>query len=920
MASGEPTSQSLTGRMESAEPAASGGKKSGSGTSTARSSAVLDGTGSTGNESPKRQMSASSLRTSSVPPLRKQRSSNLLPTSASPSAGTSPQTSRNNSPQRKDSRSTPLTTPLATQPSAASIQRALSAANVPQIQPAGPVTEAVSRLPRTTKGTGLDSGESTPKWPISPRLKSPPPTAVSSRRGSAISQKKVEPAPSISVQAPQAQTATPPSKASSEEAHKPDQQLQAPPKVPSRGPSGKSTLETVQENSTDSIPETSAALQATADLKPLTKITEEVTVTGRKEGQDGEKHTVHGESGSESAGSKMDKQRGRRLSLTSTQKNGSRPPNPSKGSFTPLQSAKARQAEGKQNMTVETETVPSIPQSGLGTADRVGSGRVDASGSVRLKPSTETIRPKKERKKPTQKTRSMNQGTASSKADIFEQRVASAVEQENTSDSDETFVYESNPPEPQRRTRHHSRTPSVTSAHSTTDQSRGIRNFGELIDEQRRVNGKRSMKFSNNPYNDTDSPEGRSGTVRSHQARHFGKIGRGGSQASIYDPESPFTKIRNNHLGGMRQSRPNSPRSPQSLVQRDAAQQRPSALFNGHKAEHSFDFDGEGADDERTPLVGTVRATRNSRHTRNLSDSIQNIDEYYGVPQRRSRCGPCTIALGVLLTVVLSAIVFMLMSNRPLFEVQIRKIQNVLASEQELMLDLFVEAVNPNALSITVADLDLNVFAKSKHVGRSADYLTSSTSQSSRARRRDRRSGQRAVSDARDGNPNPWQDLTGHWHAPSSNNNNNNNNNEDDHHDHGTGPSDPDPEIDAQTLLLGRILHFDQPLTFEGSPIKRHEHFAIGELRLQRPGNKTEVGGSARWEKVVQHPFELIVRGVLRYQLPVSARVVAVGVGTSVVVHPEDPVGREGRGMVGKQGGSGGLRLREIEEEDGWEA
>jgi hypothetical protein len=61
-------------------------------------------------------------------------------------------------------------------------------------------------------------------------------------------------------------------------------------------------------------------------------------------------------------------------------------------------------------MTVETETVQSIPQSGLTAGDR-SLGLRNEAGSVRLKPSTETIRPRKERKKVDRKARSINQGT-----------------------------------------------------------------------------------------------------------------------------------------------------------------------------------------------------------------------------------------------------------------------------------------------------------------------------------------------------------------------------------------------------------------------------------------------------------------------------------------------------------------------------
>jgi len=68
---------------------------------------------------------------------------------------------------------------------------------------------------------------------------------------------------------------------------------------------------------------------------------------------------------------------------------------------------------------------------------------------------------------------------------------------------------------------------------------------------------------------------------------------------------------------------------------------------------------------------------------------------------------------------VLCAVAFLVMSNRPMYDLQIERVQNVLASEQEIMLDLLVGAVNPNALGITITDMDVNLFAKSKHVGNS---------------------------------------------------------------------------------------------------------------------------------------------------------------------------------------------------------
>ena len=913
------------------------------------------------------QKTSSTIPVASAPPLRKQPSNTSVP--LSPSAGASPRTSRNASPTRKDSRPQPLSNPISTQPSAAAIQRALSAANVPSIH-AGGVSDAVSKLPKPPKSAG-GSGDTTPRWPTSPRLKSPPPSTSNSRRGSTATQKKAEvgTAPSINIQNATPQTSTPSPatpKQGGDETSKTQPQLQTTVKSSSRGPSGKSTLETVQENSADDTKDPSpAAIQAAADLRPLTKISDDESQSTKQGGAaaaENEKHTQHGESGSESAGTKIEVKKDQSSTAP-------RPKNAHTKSYNPLASTKSRQQEGKQNMTVETETVASIPQSALSVGDRPGGTRNNESGSVRTKPSNETIRPKKERKKPTQKARSINQSTgaflypksplliqqayfkdtpdddsgsgssrssstvreascsdpmsptaherripyserlgrglsfcrsshyirslsnkylrkASSKADIFEARVASAVDEANSSDSDETFVYESNPPDPQRRARHHSRTPSVTSSHSVAEAQRsaGLRNFGDVLDE-RRIAGKRSMKFSNSIFNDTDSPESKDGSVRSHQPRHFGRFGRGGSQASMFDQDSPFTqasKLRSNQLN-MRHSRPNSPRSP-------LQQQKTSGLF-GKKQEPSFDFDAEGGDDERAPLMGTVRTPRSSRLPRRLhSSAAQSIDEYYGV-RRHSRCGRfggCLLGFVVLAAAILSAVAFLVMSNRPMYEVKIHRIQNVLASEQELMLDLLVGAVNPNALGISIDEMNIDIFAKSKHVDNDELLLDRAyalgAESDSRLSKRRRRSKRRRFE----------YNVSSKFTAS-------------DGVDEGTDPDD-DLDRDSQTMLLGRIFEFDQGLNFEGSPLKRHLHYSVGELRLEKPGNKTETGGSKRWESILQYPFELIIRGVLKYHLPISSRLETAAVGASILVHPEDDVDEFGN-----------MRVEEIDHSEHWQ-
>ena len=109
-------------------------------------------------------------------------------------------------------------------------------------------------------------------------------------------------------------------------------------------------------------------------------------------------------------------------------------------------------------------------------------------------------------------------------------------------------------------------------------------------------------------------------------------------------------------------------------------------------------------------------------------------------------------------------------------------------------------------------------------------------------------------------------------------------------------------------LALGHVTHFDPSLDFAGTPFKRSIQYSTGGLHLTQPANKTGTDGSARWEKMLHHPFELILRGVLKYKLPISAREGSVEIMTSVVVHPEDDVDAAGR-----------MRTEPVDHSDHWQ-
>jgi hypothetical protein len=200
-------------------------------------------------------------------------------------------------------------------------------------------------------------------------------------------------------------------------------------------------------------------------------------------------------------------------------------------------------------------------------------------------------------------------------------------------------------------------------------------------------------------------------------------------------------------------------------------------------------------------------------------------------------------------------------TTKPLDFLKIREIRNVVASQEELILDLIVDAINPNIVGVTITDMDVSIFAKSKHVGSDKWWHDH---------------GNGVPHD----NEEDWHNIDASAVARSTGKNR-------DGVDEGTDPVE-DPVVgEPRTMLLGRIFHFDSPLNFDGSFWHRHNASSIGEIRLTHPGNKTEAGGTQRWEEVSQYPFQLLVRGNFKYQLPLSTRELKVIVGADYHYDPD---------------------------------
>lgn len=585
-----------------------------------------------------------------------------------------------------------------------------------------------------------------------------------------------------------------------------------------------------------------------------------------------------------------------------------------------------------QAMIVETETVSSVPQVALAPGSKAENG----GGTLKAKPSTETIKPKRDKKKNSRSKPSVPQGTgettlsttcvpyklrrhqsiqslstvaaagatpkirgqelgqdemtspmrpqtpggrassmsfqvsnlltrsrpASSKADIFEAKVASAVDEADTSDSEETFVYDSNPPDGGDRPRrfHHSRTPSATSMVSQADRS-AMRSIHAVMENNGPpVTMKKGMKFVNSfvgsgndsltTGDDDGKGSGRSaglgsgrGTTRHHHHNHLTHIGRWGrnganSHPSLFDNESPFPNAARPKMSGPTSRQSSQPPSPRNPNMRGVSQSTKKASMQGQ----CYDLDDTtGADDERTPLIASSLRSARGRNRRNPAN-LRHLESqsYRQKPSYLNRFAACLVVTMMLLLVITGAIGFMFATSQPLTDIELVSVRNVLASDPELMFDLTVRAHNPNIVVVTIDQANIEVFAKSIHAGTDSDW----------------------------------------WKMPNGPDDHNS-----DVHIEDDPPYPPPDDDTAPNMRLGAITEFDSPLSFEGSFFNKGVSTSTGEMRLGLPGNHS-AGGSERWGRIIQDEFDLVLKGVVRYSLPLSQRVRSAPISGRTTVKP----------------------------------
>ncbi|ORY92037.1 hypothetical protein BCR43DRAFT_445289 [Syncephalastrum racemosum] len=141
----------------------------------------------------------------------------------------------------------------------------------------------------------------------------------------------------------------------------------------------------------------------------------------------------------------------------------------------------------------------------------------------------------------------------------------------------------------------------------------------------------------------------------------------------------------------------------------------------------------------------------------------------------------------------------------PLASVDVLELSNVLGSTKELFFDLHVKGRNGNLWSLQVQEAALSVFASSQYV--------------------------------------PTSTLSDNETLPF--------------------PS-------ANPLeFLGTVYQLDEPLIFPPAHFFHpRTHEAISQVQIKNPGKtKNDMSGNERWSYLIRYPYELTVRGVLKYQV-----------------------------------------------------
>ncbi|EPB89574.1 hypothetical protein HMPREF1544_03658 [Mucor circinelloides 1006PhL] len=249
------------------------------------------------------------------------------------------------------------------------------------------------------------------------------------------------------------------------------------------------------------------------------------------------------------------------------------------------------------------------------------------------------------------------------------------------------------------------------------------------------------------------------------------------------------------------------PTSSSSLSNKNGKKLRPSYKYQASSYYYGV---APTSDDEFTPLV-------RSRPPRRRKGS-SNHGSHFG----SSCCRACFTLLFVLLGSAFSlCFVWLLIAiyASPLTDVEVVGISNVLGTQKELIFNLQVRARNSNWWTIRMTNTAFSVFASSHYVPTTIMSLDNNTHHND------------TVSTYSGSNITSF----------------------------GADPAE----------FLGTIYHLEDPLIYQsGGLFNPVLSTATSQIQIRNPGStKDDNSGNERWSLLIRYPYELTVRGVLKYQI-----------------------------------------------------
>jgi hypothetical protein len=520
--------------------------------------------------------------------------------------------------------------------------------------------------------------------------------------------------------------------------------------------------------------------------------------------------------------------------------------------------------------TTASNTSTNITNGGSANANAANTS--NASNSIRVKKSTDNVANKGLSRTKKKKSSRLAAGGGNSKAEIFAAKIASAVDEADSSDSDETFVYES------------------SSHNDSSNRPRFHRNLSSSsIQPPQLPSATASATALPAPPSSTAPPQSQPSAATAGNA--------GVQQKETTAPTTGINKANSLPVSYGNAYRNNSFSSPRfsKATPATASQKSPflratsSRYFEGsnpgnnklhrwRSGSYADDDDedeelgegGEGDIDDDDEYVDYSETTplrpNNSSGYRSIRRARKNGGLVVYSPHNYRRKSPslryymfrrflwmtlailCILGAGFVLG-------FLLASSKPLDTLEVEEIFDIIISDQELAFDMSLEAINPGFLAVDIFKTDLDVFARSPYAKDEPDEALMDDASSS------------------------------------------------------------------HTLLLGNVQHFNAPVTFEGGFFNKVVQSAVGDVKLMNPGknvtdnddddddgganrtlaqandkspydsyesnNENDLdSGQKKWVRLSSHPFDLIVRGILRYDLLFGRGQRTVSVVKSVHVDP----------------------------------